>query len=45
MEKLKVEKELKKTYPIPAEKRLLLFRRGIQYYPYTRKAKLMPICS
>jgi len=40
MEKLKVKKDFKKGCPISSEKRILLFRRGIQYYPYPRKRKL-----
>jgi len=40
MEKQKVKKDFKKAYSIPAEKRLLLFRRGIRYYPYPCKTKL-----
>jgi len=40
MEKLKVKKEFKKACPVSAEKRILLFRRGIRYYPCPRKRKL-----
>jgi len=45
MEKQKVKKDFKKAYSIPAEKRILLFRRGIRHYPCTHKAKLVPVCS
>jgi hypothetical protein len=45
MEKQKLKKGFKKAYPISAEKRILLFRRDIRYYPYPYKAKLKPVCS
>jgi len=45
MEKLKIKKEFKKACPVSIEKRILLSRRGIRYYPCPHKEKLIPICS
>jgi len=45
MEKLKVKKDSQKVRPVSAEKRILLSRRGIRYYPYPRREKLQPVCS
>jgi len=45
MEKPEIKKEIKKIGIISAEKRILLFRRGIRFYAYPRKRKIMPVCS
>jgi hypothetical protein len=30
---------------VPADKRILVFRRGVRYYQYPRKGKALQVCS
>jgi len=45
MEKISIIKKSQKTSQGSADKKILLFRRGIRYYPYNRKGKALPACS
>jgi len=45
MEKKIIYIKTQKNCPIAADKRILLFRRGIRYNSYPRKGKMLPICS
>jgi len=45
MEKTKNKKNSKRINLIPYNRKILLFRHGIRFYPYLQKRKILPACS